>query len=235
MGLIRWGPASLKLSNKQLTIKFNIMLVKCKKTKLQAKNEKNIEIAKINQRLNILFCLFAVVCILGFFSIFNFWPAKLLNALVVGDYNKGAGAGQNNSITAADWNNLKTDFVEKNALIAMGNNKITGLANPTEAQDAVTKSYADKLVKVASGQNVRQNVVIDLENSGFDPNAKDPHIIISEHDFNVDNVDGNTMDASYCGFTKVTKLKFRGTCWVSTDKGGGSVDSTFDWLAIQLP
>jgi hypothetical protein len=106
--------------------------------------------------------------------------------------------------------------------------------DPVDNNDVATKNYLNKL-KVASGQNVRQNVEIDLAASGFDLNGKDPHIIISQDDYNADDIDGNTMDASECKFVKISKLKFKGICWASTSVSGGIVDSTFDWLAIQLP
>ncbi len=92
---------------------------------------------------------------------------------------------------------------------------------------------------IASGQNVSgpntatNQAVIDLANYGFDINGREPHIIVSERNYNANSVNGNTMDASFCGFTKISKLVFTTTCWASTNSSGGTVQSTFDWLAIQ--
>ena len=40
--------------------------------------------------------------------------------------------------------------------IAMGSNKITGLGTPTATTDAATKAYADTMIPLAGGTNVRQ-------------------------------------------------------------------------------
>lgn len=93
-------------------------------------------------------------------------------------------------------------------------------------------------LKVASAQNVigsnpSGSITIDLEDFGFNPLGSDPHIIVSERDYNYDAVDGNTMDASYCGFSKLSKLKFSVICWASPDNSPGVVRSSFDWMAIQ--
>ena len=93
--------------------------------------------------------------------------------------------------------------------------------------------------RVASGQNVvgpngvTNEAVIDLAAHGFSLTGTDPHIIVSEHDYNYVAAEGNTMDASYCGFTKVSKLVFRVSCWASTNSSDSAVQSSFDWLAIQ--
>lgn len=93
--------------------------------------------------------------------------------------------------------------------------------------------------RVASGQNVvgpndaTNESVINLATYGFSSTGADPHIIVSERDYNYIAADQNTMDASYCGFTKVSKLVFRVTCWASTNSDGATVQSTFDWIAIQ--
>lgn len=93
-------------------------------------------------------------------------------------------------------------------------------------------------VKTASGENVIGSnplgeVSVDLEAHGFDPSGADPHILVSERDYNFDGVDGNTMDASYCGYTRISKLKFTVHCWASTNSSSGSERSSFDWIAIQ--
>ncbi|WPU65192.1 type IV pilus modification PilV family protein [Peredibacter starrii] len=94
-------------------------------------------------------------------------------------------------------------------------------------------------LRAASGQNVvgpdsaSNQAVVDLALYGFNPAGKDPHIIVSEHDYNYGDAEGNTMDASYCGFTKISKLVFQVTCWASTNSSSGSVQSSFDWMAIQ--
>lgn len=96
-----------------------------------------------------------------------------------------------------------------------------------------------KMPKIASGQNVvgpdalSNQAVINLATYGFDPTGEDPHIIVSERDSNYVAADGNTMDASYCGFTKTAKLSFVVTCWASTNPSDSSVQSSFDWLAVQ--
>ncbi|MCA9496789.1 MAG: hypothetical protein KC589_07620, partial [Nanoarchaeota archaeon] len=95
-------------------------------------------------------------------------------------------------------------------------------------------------VRVASGQDVygadlHTNLeIIDLETYGFDLLGPDPHILVSEHNYNVNSVHGNTMDASYCGFTKLSKLKFQVTCWASTNPSSSAYTSSFDWIAIQV-
>ena len=94
-------------------------------------------------------------------------------------------------------------------------------------------------LRAASGQNVvgpdgaSNQSVIDLSLYGFNPGGKDPHIIVSERDYNYGEAEGNTMDASYCGYTKISKLVFQVTCWASTNSSSGSVQSSFDWMAIQ--
>ena len=95
-------------------------------------------------------------------------------------------------------------------------------------------------VRVASGQDVTgpnsntNQAVIDLAEHSFDPDGLDPHIIVSEHNYNASGADWDTMDASYCGFDKLSKLQFKVTCWASPNNTGGYVQSTFDWLAIQV-
>ncbi|KHD89350.1 MAG: hypothetical protein OM95_04295 [Bdellovibrio sp. ArHS] len=93
-------------------------------------------------------------------------------------------------------------------------------------------------IKVASGQgalgtNPLGEITLDLEAHGFDPSGNDPDILVSQRDYNYDAVDGNTMDASYCGFTKISKLKFTVHCWASTNSSGGTERSSFDWIALQ--
>lgn len=94
--------------------------------------------------------------------------------------------------------------------------------------------------RMASGQNVAgpnplsNLAVIDLAGYGFSATGADPHIIVSERDYNYSESEGNTMDASYCGFTKVSKLVFTVTCWASTNSSDSTVQSSFDWMAIQI-
>lgn len=93
-------------------------------------------------------------------------------------------------------------------------------------------------VKIASGNNVvgtnnAGNVTVDLATYGFDPLGRDPHIIVSERDSNYDSVDGNTVDATLCGFVRNSKLVFTVTCWASPNNSDGLVRSSFDWLALQ--
>lgn len=83
------------------------------------------------------------------------------------------------------------------------------------------------------GANNLGNVTIDLATYGFDPLGEDPHILVSERDSNYDEVDGNTMDASYCGYVRNSKLIFTVTCWASPNNSDGTLHSSFDWMAIQ--
>lgn len=95
-------------------------------------------------------------------------------------------------------------------------------------------------VLVASGQNVTgpsasSNLgVIDLSTYGFVASGPPPHIIVSQRNYNYSSVNGNTMDASFCGFTKVSNLVFQTTCWASPANSSGTVRSSFDWIAIQI-
>lgn len=93
-------------------------------------------------------------------------------------------------------------------------------------------------LKIASGNDIvgtnhLGNVTVDLATYGFDPLGKDPHIIVSERNYNYDEVDGNTMDASFCGFVRDSKLVFTVTCWTSPNNADGTVRSSFDWMALQ--
>ncbi len=95
-------------------------------------------------------------------------------------------------------------------------------------------------VLVASGQNVpgpnanTNEAVIDLSTYGFDASGPPPHIIVTQRNYNYNSVNGNTMDASFCGFTKVSNLVFQTQCWVSTNSSSGTFRSSFDWIAIQI-
>jgi hypothetical protein len=97
---------------------------------------------------------------------------------------------------------------------------------------------SDYGIKVASGNNLigannAGNLTIDLATYGFDPLGKDPHIIVAERDSNYDGVDGNTVDATFCGFQRDSKLVFTVTCWASPNNSDGTVRSSFDWMALQ--
>ena len=110
-------------------------------------------------------------------------------------------------------------------------------ASPPQAK-TVLSCRSDSPISVASGSSVigtnnAGNVTIDLATYGFDALGVDPHILVSERDSNFDAVDGNTMDASYCGFVKNSKLVFTVTCWASPNNSSGTVRSSFDWMAIQ--
>jgi hypothetical protein len=106
------------------------------------------------------------------------------------------------------------------------------------ANDA-TGGSTGAAILTASGQDVTgpnaktNQAVINLADYDFDESGTDPHIIVSEHNFNYSESAGNTMDASYCGFEKISKLEFKVTCWASTNSSSSTVQSSFDWLAIQ--
>ncbi|MCT4580428.1 MAG: hypothetical protein N4A35_03345 [Flavobacteriales bacterium] len=95
-------------------------------------------------------------------------------------------------------------------------------------------------VLIASGQNVtgpnasNNGATIDLSTYGFVASGPAPHIIVSQRNYNANSVDGNTMDASFCGFTKTSNLVFQTQCWVSPNSSSGVVRSSFDWIAIQI-
>ncbi len=95
-------------------------------------------------------------------------------------------------------------------------------------------------VLIASGQNVtgpnssNNGATIDLSTYGFVASGPAPHIIVTQRNYNANSVDGNTMDASFCGFTKTSNLVFQTQCWVSTNSSSGIVRSSFDWIAIQI-
>lgn len=95
-------------------------------------------------------------------------------------------------------------------------------------------------VLIASGQNVtgpnssNNGATIDLSTYGFVASGPAPHIIVTQRNYNANSVDGNTMDASFCGFTKTSNLVFQTQCWVSTNSSSGVVRSSFDWIAIQI-
>lgn len=111
-------------------------------------------------------------------------------------------------------------------------------ASPPGQRTILRCQNDDAGILVASGANVvgtnaNGNVTIDLATYGFDPLGSNPHIIVSERDYNYDAVDGNTMDASYCGFVRDSKLVFTVTCWASTNSSNANFRSSFDWMAIQ--
>lgn len=116
-----------------------------------------------------------------------------------------------------------------------------GLSTDASGNTTIISCSRDNMpqLRAASGQNVvgpdnnTNQAVIDLALYGFNPAGKDPHIIVSERDYNFVAADGNTMDASYCGFTKISKLVFTVECWASTNASSGSDQSSFDWMAIQ--
>jgi len=101
-------------------------------------------------------------------------------------------------------------------------------------------SIVNSKVLVASGQNVtgpnasNNSATIDLSTYGFSATGPAPHIIVSQRNYNANSVNGNTMDASFCGFTKTSNLVFQTQCWVSTNSSSGIVRSSFDWIAIQV-
>lgn len=74
---------------------------------------------------------------------------------------------------------------------------------------------------------------IDLAEFGFEDDLPDPHIIVSMNDGNYDFLDGNTVDAYGCGYTKLSKLRFRVECWTSTNTSPMANRSSFDWMAVQ--
>jgi len=96
------------------------------------------------------------------------------------------------------------------------------------------------IFKVASGKDISgpnnstNKSIINLKNYGFSLDSSEPHIIVSERNYNYNSIDGNTMDASYCGYSKISKLEFEVSCWASTNASGPTVQSSFDWMAIQL-
>lgn len=111
-------------------------------------------------------------------------------------------------------------------------------ASPANAKTVMRCRSTNFGIHIASasgalGTNNAGNVTIDLATYGFDPLGEDPHILVSEHDFNYDHVDGNTMDASYCGYVRDSKLVFTVSCWASPNNSDGTLRSSFDWIAIQ--
>lgn len=119
---------------------------------------------------------------------------------------------------------------------------VVGMSTDTNGKSTIlscSRVGAAKQSKIASGQNVvgpnpsLNSSIINLEDYGFNPTGNDPHIIVSERDYNFASADGNTMDASYCGFTKSSKLVFVVVCWASPNNSDGTVQSSFDWIAIQ--
>lgn len=86
---------------------------------------------------------------------------------------------------------------------------------------------------VASGINVDDDVV-NLADHDFDPDGNNPHIIVAARDHNHTGINGNTEDASFCGFEKVSKLEFRINCRASTASVGGfNAPSQASWMAVQ--
>ncbi|MDD4332969.1 MAG: hypothetical protein PHT51_02550 [Patescibacteria group bacterium] len=171
------------------------------------------KIKKLEIQLKIAVVIFLVIAGAGAALIYSLYIHNTALALS-SNYSKSAGQ----QLTATEWNNLAVDFASKDYVDNMFNN-----------------------IKVASGQDewsgstLNITKQINLANYGFDLNGKEPHIIVSEHDYNKAASDGNTMDASYCGFTKENKLVFTVNCSVSTNNSSGSDASSFDWFAIQLP
>ncbi|MFS4459425.1 type IV pilus modification PilV family protein [Bdellovibrio sp. HCB2-146] len=74
---------------------------------------------------------------------------------------------------------------------------------------------------------------IDLAEYGFEDTLPDPHIMVSMNDGNYDALDGNTVDAYQCRYTKLSKLQFRVECWTSTNTSAMANRSSFDWMALQ--
>ncbi len=118
---------------------------------------------------------------------------------------------------------------------------MVGMSTQTGGETTILSCNRERVspVKVASGKDVvgpndvSNQAIINLQEHGFDPLGADPHFIVSERDANYVHADGNTMDASYCGYTKLSKLKYQIVCWASPNNSDGSVQSTFDWIAIQ--
>jgi hypothetical protein len=86
------------------------------------------EILKLRRKVNALLALFVFSVCLGLASLFGFSPQKIYAALQ-GDYNKGNGAGQTNTLNASDWNNLPNDFVDQSGDSMSGALTIDGSDN----------------------------------------------------------------------------------------------------------
>ena len=118
---------------------------------------------------------------------------------------------------------------------------VVGMSTNAGGETTIYSCHRERVspVRVASGKDVvgpndvSNQAIINLQDHGFDPLGSDPHFLVSERDSNYVHADGNTMDASYCGYTKLSKLKYQVVCWASPNNSDGSVQSTFDWIAIQ--
>lgn len=113
---------------------------------LQEKKERH---NKTNIKLTALFVLLSGLLIVNFF-VFSGWSIKRVALALTGNYGKASGQ----QLTVADWNNLDDDFVAKSGdtmsgVLNMGNQRITGLANPTAGTDAVNRSAMDAAISSA--------------------------------------------------------------------------------------
>ncbi len=107
-------------------------------------------------------------------------------------------------------------------------------------------------LRIASDQDLLgpsaqlNKLVTDLEAVGFDPNGPAPMVITSIRDFNPAGIANHSLDAAYCSSTLTSSpdpFGFIADCWASPARGYGASDavadgqfqSSFDFLAIQLP